>query len=205
MTREPLITYNYPFPGDAPPQPNLAESWTFNDEGTEMAIKIREGIKWSDGAPFTTDDIMFYWYDVMLDENTSVPMAPALFVEAGVVPELEQIDALTIKLIFPVPYNYAEQSLAAIWDNFAWPKHFLSEFHPRYNSNATYEDFNKFAPYWSDRSKVTLGACALPPFFGPPEVGVFRLDQGDGLVAPPDFVSVIGTLLPIAPCGRSSL
>ena len=29
--------------------------------------------------------------------------------------------------------------------------------------------------------------------------------QGDGLVAPPDFVSMIGTLLPIAPCGRSSL
>ncbi len=29
--------------------------------------------------------------------------------------------------------------------------------------------------------------------------------QGDGLVTPPDFVSVIGTLFPIAPCGRSSL
>ncbi len=29
--------------------------------------------------------------------------------------------------------------------------------------------------------------------------------QGDGLVTPPDFVSMIGTLLPIAPCGRSSL
>jgi hypothetical protein len=29
--------------------------------------------------------------------------------------------------------------------------------------------------------------------------------QGDGLVTPPDFVSMIGTLLPVAPCGRSSL
>ena len=29
--------------------------------------------------------------------------------------------------------------------------------------------------------------------------------QGDGLVTPPDLVSMIGTLLPIAPCGRSSL
>lgn len=37
---------------------------------------------------------------------------------------------------------------------------------------------------------------------------VFRLDQGDRLVMappPPDFVSVIGALLPIALCGRSSL
>ena len=32
-----------------------------------------------------------------------------------------------------------------------------------------------------------------------------RFAQGDGLVAPPDFVSAIGTLFPIAPCGRSSL
>jgi len=29
--------------------------------------------------------------------------------------------------------------------------------------------------------------------------------QGDGLLTPPDFVSMIGTLFPIAPCGRSSL
>ncbi len=29
--------------------------------------------------------------------------------------------------------------------------------------------------------------------------------QGGGLVEPPDFISEIGTLLPIAPCGRNSL
>ncbi len=32
-----------------------------------------------------------------------------------------------------------------------------------------------------------------------------RFAQGDGLVAPPDFVSAIGTLFPTAPCGLSSL
>jgi len=45
----------------------------------------------------------------------------------------------------------------------------------------------------------------LLPNVGAPESGVFRLDQRDGLVAPSGFVSVIGTLFPIAPWGRFSL
>ncbi len=64
--------------------------------------------------------------------------------------------------------------------------------------------------------------CDPTPNVGPPEGRVFRLlirpptldrpkaefsgfAQGDGLVTSPDFVSMIGTLLPIALCGRSSL
>ncbi len=161
MTREPLINFSYPMAGDGPPEPNLAESWSFNDEGTELTLNIRRGIKWSDGHPFTTDDIMFYWYDVMLDEQTSVPVHPALFAASGVVPELQQIDEHTIKLVYPFPFFYAEQALASVWDVFAWPKHHLSKDHPRYNSEATYEDFNKWAPWWSGRHRVTLAAWMM--------------------------------------------
>ena len=38
-----------------------------------------------------------------------------------------------------------------------------------------------------------------------PKAEFFGFAQGDGLVTPSDFISLIGTLLPIAPCGRSSL
>lgn len=43
------------------------------------------------------------------------------------------------------------------------------------------------------------------PFFGPPEGGVFRLFHDGGLTAPSGLINEIGTLCPIAPCGRTSL
>ena len=39
--------------------PNVAESWVVNDDSTEFTFKLREGMKWSDGEPFTSADIMF--------------------------------------------------------------------------------------------------------------------------------------------------
>lgn len=54
------------------------------------------------------------------------------------------------------------------------------------------------------RSEPVAGLIRPPTLDRPkPEFAGFA--QGNGLVAPPDFVSMIGILLPIAPCGRSSL
>ncbi|NJK43747.1 MAG: hypothetical protein HC933_05200 [Pleurocapsa sp. SU_196_0] len=39
--------------------PNLVESWAFSDDGLQLSMKLRDGIKWSDGTPFTVDDVVF--------------------------------------------------------------------------------------------------------------------------------------------------
>jgi peptide/nickel transport system substrate-binding protein len=39
--------------------PNLVESWDFSDDGLQLSMKLRDGIKWSDGTPFTVDDVVF--------------------------------------------------------------------------------------------------------------------------------------------------
>jgi len=161
MTREPLVSYAFPDPSAAAPVPNLAESWTFSEDGTQLTMNIRQGIRWSDGAPFTADDIAFFWEDVMQDPNTTVPVHPALFVAPGVAPEFEQIDQYTIRFTYPFAFQYALQSLAAVEDTFAWPKHILADRHPRYNADATYEDFNKAAPWWSGRNEVSVGAWKM--------------------------------------------
>lgn len=49
--------------------PNVAESWEISSDFTTYTFKLREGMKWSDGTPFTTDDIIFYWEHVMTDPD----------------------------------------------------------------------------------------------------------------------------------------
>ena len=42
--------------------PSLAEEFSASDDATTYRFKLRKGLKWSDGQPFTADDIMF-WYE----------------------------------------------------------------------------------------------------------------------------------------------
>src|ERR1700726_2023858 len=37
--------------------PDLATSWSWSEDGTELSFKLREGIKWHDGKPFTAADV----------------------------------------------------------------------------------------------------------------------------------------------------
>src|SRR5271166_487300 len=41
--------------------PDLAESWSWNEEGTRLTFKLHEGVKWHDGRPFTSADVKCTW------------------------------------------------------------------------------------------------------------------------------------------------
>jgi len=41
--------------------PDLAESWSWNDDGTRLTFKLRAGVKWHDGKPFTANDVKCTW------------------------------------------------------------------------------------------------------------------------------------------------
>src|ERR1700693_5179412 len=46
--------------------PDLALSWAWNEDGTELTFKLRHGVKWHDGQPFTAKDVVCTW-DLMAD------------------------------------------------------------------------------------------------------------------------------------------
>jgi peptide/nickel transport system substrate-binding protein len=46
--------------------PDLATSWAWNEDGTELTFRLRHGVKWHDGRPFTAADVKCTW-DLMLD------------------------------------------------------------------------------------------------------------------------------------------
>src|SRR5437899_5210988 len=41
--------------------PDLATSWAWNEEGTELTFPLRQGVKWHDGKPFTAADVKCTW------------------------------------------------------------------------------------------------------------------------------------------------
>ena len=84
-TREALFMWPLPLTNAGPPLPNLAESIVYSDDGTSATVTLREGMRWSDGEPFTTEDIVFYWNDIMLNDNVAEPFPGILLVD-GVAP-----------------------------------------------------------------------------------------------------------------------
>jgi peptide/nickel transport system substrate-binding protein len=41
--------------------PDLAASWSWSEEGTELSFPLRQGVKWHDGKPFTAKDVKCTW------------------------------------------------------------------------------------------------------------------------------------------------
>ena len=76
-------------------QPNIAESWTINDDATEFTLTLRKGLKWSDGDDMTTEDIMF-WYNHMVQNEDLVPTPPSWMKSGG---ELLKFTAVDLSLI----------------------------------------------------------------------------------------------------------
>jgi peptide/nickel transport system substrate-binding protein len=116
--------------------PNVAESWEVNEEGSEFTFHLREGMKWSDGHPFTADDIMFFVEDILHNEEF-YPNPPARFVVGGEAMTAEKIDDYTVKLKFAAPYGTFLTELATplAQEPVLWAKHFCQQYHPKYNEN----------------------------------------------------------------------
>ncbi|HVL20923.1 MAG TPA: ABC transporter substrate-binding protein, partial [Amaricoccus sp.] len=72
--------------------PSLAEEVTASDDATTYTFKLRKGLKWSDGEPFTVDDIMFWYEDVFLNPDLSPSKHPTFTVkgEPVVVTKLDE-------------------------------------------------------------------------------------------------------------------
>lgn len=113
-------------------KPRMAEAWTVNANGTEWTIKIRKGLKWSDGKDFTSADVK-WWWDNFINNKTIVPGGAAAEFGAGVSgPDrkpatLSFPDAQTVTLKFEVPKPMFIQLIgrAGMW----LPGHYLKDWH----------------------------------------------------------------------------
>ena len=52
-------------------EPNVAKGYDVNEDATVYTIYLREGMKWSDGAPFTAEDCVWFYNAVCLNKVDS--------------------------------------------------------------------------------------------------------------------------------------
>ncbi len=124
--------------------PGLFLGWEYNEDGTSVTFLMRHGLKWSDGHPFTTEDILFWWEDLALNDDFGAVTKPWWGFIGEDLAELEIIDEYTFAFHYPAPNWNVPYVLASGFWNFEpmmAPKHFLSQFHPDYNPAVTdYDD-----------------------------------------------------------------
>ena len=141
---------------DVEPLPQLAKSWEWSADGKQLTMKLMEGVKWSDGTPFTANDVMFTWEDYISDQNVNSQRKADAFKFNGVPARLEKIDDYTIRWTFGVSkpptalFNMAEGRFDVM------PMHIMKPMHPKYNKEMDYKKFANF-PSPQELPQVTTG------------------------------------------------
>jgi len=115
--------------------PNVAKAWSWNDDYTELTITLRKGHKWSDGAPFTADDVVFWMNDLILNPDI-YEKTPDRWLFDGKPAEVEAVDDVTVKFTLPVPTPGLLNRFAVDYGQPFQPKHFLGQFMTKYNPDA---------------------------------------------------------------------
>ena len=121
--------------------PAVARGWEPSEDGKEWIFHLREGMRWSDGMPFTADDVMFQYDSILLNDDLT-PRPPAILKIADEVGTVEKIDDYTIKYTYPLSnflvLETAAQADEACWGasrNIPWaPAHYMQQFHIDFNA-----------------------------------------------------------------------
>ena len=99
----------------------LATSWEFKDNGTRWIFHLRRDVRWSDGKPFTADDVVFTYNKIYF--NPEYPNSVKdMFEIDGKLPEFRKVDEYTIEIKLPKPFAPLLYSLSAN----IFPKHILN-------------------------------------------------------------------------------
>ncbi len=119
--------------------PNIIETYSISPDQKVFTFKLREGLKWSDGNPVTTEDVRFAIEDVLL--NTELTATVPAWLKSGNDPrsdplKFEIVDNFTWKIAFSQAYGGFESQVAvAGWRSYIEllkPAHFLKPFHKKY-------------------------------------------------------------------------
>jgi peptide/nickel transport system substrate-binding protein len=103
------------------------------EDGRVFTLHLREGMKWSDGQPFTAEDFRYWFEDVAQNPTLSPSGLPVTLTPRGQPPRFEVLDKITVRYTWPVPNPLFLPSLAGADPLFIYcPAHYLKQFHKKY-------------------------------------------------------------------------
>ncbi|MBT5561407.1 MAG: ABC transporter substrate-binding protein, partial [Rhodospirillaceae bacterium] len=103
------------------------------EEQRIFTFHLREGHRWSDGHPFTTEDFRYYWEDIASNPEASRMGLPQELLVDGQPPKVDIIDALTVRYSWSRPNPFFLPALAGARPIYIFrPAHYLKQFHPAY-------------------------------------------------------------------------
>lgn len=115
--------------------PMVAKSWSWNDDFTKLTFKLRKDHKWSDGVPFTSADVKF-WYDNLALDSKIIEKPKDYVLVGGKPMTVDAVDVETVVFNLPSPKPGLLAHFATSFAQGFQPKHFLGKFHPDINSDA---------------------------------------------------------------------
>ncbi len=138
-------------------RPNVAKSWDISDDSTTYIYHLREGMKWSDGEPFTASDVV-WWYDNVI-RNEEISVSVPTWLRSGDVPAtVTMSDDYTVIFTYPEANGVLNLRLASPNGPPAtsYPAHFMQQFHVDFNSEvaatAEAEGFETWVDYFLDHN-----------------------------------------------------
>jgi peptide/nickel transport system substrate-binding protein len=101
-------------------EPWLAEKWVTSPDNRTFTLTLRDGVTWSDGVPFSADDVLFS-FRALYDPRTASPMASSISVD-GQPLQVSSPDPRTVVITYPAVFGPGIRLL----DNLTmFPKHKL--------------------------------------------------------------------------------
>ena len=108
-------------------EPNVAKGYAVNDDATVYTIYLREGMKWSDGEPFTAEDCVWFYNAVCLHKVDGKGVRNCHKDANGNPAVVEKVDDTTFTVTFGTPkYDFIEALTVDLKWHFA-PKHIFEE------------------------------------------------------------------------------
>ena len=115
--------------------PNIAKSWTWNDDFTQLTFHLRNGHKWSNGDPFTAADVEF-WYENLTQDTNVIAKPKSELLVGGEPMTVDAIDDQTVRFNLPAPKPGLLAHFASHYGQGFQSKKFLGQFHPAINPDA---------------------------------------------------------------------
>ena len=163
ITYDALVRYS---PDGTKVEPKYASSVTPSGDFKTWTVKLRRGAKWSDGQPFTADDIMFWYNDVLLNKDLTPSLPVWMKNHDGTPVTVQRVDDITVRWIYKEPSTTFMMELAnkdsgdRQYACFL-PARYLKQFHAKYTDKAKLDQMVAAAKFktWGE----LFAAKAHPP------------------------------------------